>query len=734
MLLKNYQEKAKDELVEKSIDLLSSNYPSKLILKAPTGSGKTIITAEYLRHLAGNNNLEKPISVIWAAPRQLHLQSKDKLKNYFSDNCVLICSDFEDLAENEISENEILFLNWESINKKNNILIRENEKNFYLGKVLDNTKFNSRYLILIIDESHHHATSEISQQLIKDICPDLTLEVSATPVISSPDGFVNIHLNEVKKEGMIKNSIIINEGYENQLSGEFLDTALKEGTNSLVIQCSLEKRENIRKEFMKNNIRVNPLLLVQLPNKQLKNDEDALKQEIINLLKKQNITTDNGKLGICLSNQKVNFQNIQDNNNNVEVLIIKQAIALGWDCPRAQVLALFREWKSVTFSIQTLGRIMRMPEPEFGHYQNYLLDNSFVYTNLEEIELQEDVSYGYLRIKNSIRKEDTNLALTSFYRKRIREKTRLSPQFIRLFLESSKEYQLASKIKTKNQQVNLSILQETSINNLDTTYELKKDQSLLNLENADDLQKAFDTFTKQNLDPFYPEERSIKRLNQAIYKFFELEFNIHYEIDLRSIINIVLSSNNLIHFKNVIYSSKQKYLKIVEKTKDSLIKIEDWNIPYEISYYAQVKEWPVKNSIMQPFFISKLTEIEKKFITFLDKSEKIKWWFRNGDSDATYFAIPYAENDKLRTFYLDFIVCTVDNKLGFFDTKSGITIMDAKEKLSGLREFLASKKIYFGGLVSNTDQKNYLNSWIYFNQCPSELKKDKFENWEFIDF
>ena len=162
MLLKNYQEKAKDELVEKSIDLLSSNYPSKLILKAPTGSGKTIITAEYLRHLAGNNNLEKPISVIWAAPRQLHLQSKDKLKNYFSDNCVLICSDFEDLAENEISENEILFLNWESINKKNNILIRENEKNFYLGKVLDNTKFNSRYLILIIDESHHHATSEIS--------------------------------------------------------------------------------------------------------------------------------------------------------------------------------------------------------------------------------------------------------------------------------------------------------------------------------------------------------------------------------------------------------------------------------------------------------------------------------------------------------------------------------------------------------------------------------------------
>ena len=58
-------------------------------------------------------------------------------------------------------------------------------------------------------------------------------------------------------------------------------------------------------------------------------------------------------------------------------------------------------------------------------------------------------------------------------------------------------------------------------------------------------------------------------------------------------------------------------------------------------------------------------------------------------SDATYFAIPYAENDKL----------------GFFDTKSGITLVDAKEKLSGLREFLASKENYFGGLVSTPIKK-----------------------------
>ena len=45
-------------------------------------------------------------------------------------------------------------------------------------------------------------------------------------------------------------------------------------------------------------------------------------------------------------------------------MIFKQAIALGWDCPRASHHVLFRQWKEETlvFSLQTLGRIMRMPE------------------------------------------------------------------------------------------------------------------------------------------------------------------------------------------------------------------------------------------------------------------------------------------------------------------------------------------------------------------------------------
>ena len=88
-------------------------------------------------------------------------------------------------------------MNWESINKKDkNILLKENERDFYLNKIIENTKNAGRKIIFIIDESHHHATSEISKNLMKDIAPDLTIEVSATPNISDPDKMISVERND----------------------------------------------------------------------------------------------------------------------------------------------------------------------------------------------------------------------------------------------------------------------------------------------------------------------------------------------------------------------------------------------------------------------------------------------------------------------------------------------------------------------------------------------------------
>ena len=305
MLLKNYQNTAVKKLLTKSVELLSENGNKKLVFKSPTGSGKTIMMADFLSKLVNEPKKSKPLSFIWTAPRQLHTQSKLKLEEYFRDSNTLDCVDFEDLIDRKIEENQILFLNWESINKKDkNTIVKENEKEFYLGKIIENTKDDGREIVLIIDESHHHATSDISNDLIGDISPKLTIEVSATPIIQNADEIVRIELDDVKLEGMIKKSILLNPNFKNIMTKDSVNSSLSESTDSIVLEEALRKRSELVEEYKKLNIQINPLLLIQLPDRKT-DQEDLIKDEITKILsEKHNITVHNGKLAIYLSEEK----------------------------------------------------------------------------------------------------------------------------------------------------------------------------------------------------------------------------------------------------------------------------------------------------------------------------------------------------------------------------------------------------------------------------------------------
>src|SRR3989338_2982473 len=154
------------------------------------------------------------------------------------------------------------------------------------------------------------------------------------------------------------------------------------------------------KSFQKEKVNINPLILIQLPDR-IGSLEDRSKERVISILKyKYNISTEKGnnKLAIWLSGEHINKEDVEKQDSEVEVLIFKQAIALGWDCPRAQILVLFRQWHSTVFSIQTIGRIMRVPEPALGYYDNDILNYGYVYTNINDIEIKEDIGRGYVVI------------------------------------------------------------------------------------------------------------------------------------------------------------------------------------------------------------------------------------------------------------------------------------------------------------------------------------------------
>jgi type III restriction enzyme len=250
-----------------------------------------------------------------------------------------------------------------------------------------------------------------------------------------------------------------------------------------------------------------------------------------------------------------------------------------------------------------------------------------------------------------------------------------------------------------------------------------------------DLQRLFDYFVRQNLTPFYPEDRSVGRVKEAIYKFFELEFKMKRGEEEDEAIKITLSDKNIQYFVYVIDKAKEEYQKEIVKREPEIVFVKDWNIPEYIRYNENYNQVEYKKSIMEPFFSDGRWKSEKAFIEFLEKSENVEWWFKNGDRDRIFFAVSY-KNGGEKPFYVDFIIKLKDGKIRLFDTKAGITQKVAGTKIDGLNRYIKAEnqkgKKLFGGIVINT-KKDYQGRWIYFDSTSIDLKDNDFDNWKDLE-
>ena len=83
MQLREYQDTAVKKLKETANELLNLQGNKSIVFDAPTGSGKTVMIAEFLKLLVENRTDGKQFSFLWTAPRKLHTQSKEKLEKYY---------------------------------------------------------------------------------------------------------------------------------------------------------------------------------------------------------------------------------------------------------------------------------------------------------------------------------------------------------------------------------------------------------------------------------------------------------------------------------------------------------------------------------------------------------------------------------------------------------------------------------------------------------------------------
>src|SRR5574344_1512172 len=383
--LKDYQRTAISQLLQFTNIYLQTPKNETIVFQAPTGSGKTITIARYIQDIAEES--EEDLCFLWISigKGDLHRQSQKSVKKEIGE--AIECSLLEDEffgSRDIINRNEVVFVNWEKIRAKDrktsefkNVLMKDSENNNF-PLILENTRNNNRRIILIIDESHSSSTTERALEIRDEIIqPDLTIEMSATPILT---GNMNAKV-EVDPIDVINEEIIKKE--EEEKTSELL-----------VLESAYYKQEELKQRYNKLykngecKTRITPLTLIQLPNSSY---GEQKRESVERFLEAKGITTSNGKLAIWLSDEKVNEEadilNCLD--SKVEYLIFKMAIDTGWDCPRAQVLLKFREVNSIVFEIQTVGRILRMPEAK--HYTDEVLNKAYVYSNIQSITIKKEV-------------------------------------------------------------------------------------------------------------------------------------------------------------------------------------------------------------------------------------------------------------------------------------------------------------------------------------------------------
>lgn len=410
-------------------------------------------------------------------------------------------------------------------------------------------------------------------------------------------------------------------------------------------------------------------------------------------------------------------------------MVFKQAIALGWDCPRAQILVIFRESKSFTFTIQTIGRIMRMPELKY--YAEEDLNKGYVFTNLPNIEITEDYAKDYVTVYEA--KRDSRLykdiSLFSIFLKRQRERTRLSGKFGEIFMKVVEETKLQKKITAQPSRIVSPIIADGRIVNIDQLGEIERKGQIEVQLNLAELQQLFDKFIADNCTPYAPADSS-DRMKTAIYNFFTQKYKLR-KFDPQAQ-RIVLGKENVQAFVDTINIAKERYKKeVVEQLNEKREKkeIPKWEVPVIISYNSRYSKEEQPTSIMKPFYTKKPSEPERKFIELLNKSKKVKWWFKNGETEIKYFAVSYIdENGFERAFYVDFVVQFTDGSIGLFDTKSGMTAKDAGPRAEGLQKYLKKNKNVWGGIAIFVN-----GTWRYNDKEKYEYNPNDLSSWKILE-
>jgi type III restriction enzyme len=410
-----YQSQAVDDVLA-NLKRARANYrdpekreTSSFSLNATTGAGKTVMAAAVIEALFwGNDSFDfEPdpgAVVLWFSDDpNLNEQTRNRLmqasEKFDYTNLVRIEPPF---ARPLLDPGKVYFLNTQKLSSKS-LLVRghvesaaeragqttfttPDEQGWTIWQTLANTiEADELTLYLVLDEAHRgfntKATSNrptIVRRLVNGSGPrppiPVVLGISATiehfelamkeaeatrDRRALPSVFVHPWL--VQESGLVKDALVLDIPDE---AGNFDSVLVRRAARKL--KDSTERWATYAEsEGLLESVQ--PLLVIQTPNTPdpddvgvaidtIFNEYPALKASQVRHVLGDHGTQKFGRWDVAW----IEPQRVQDE-SHVRVLVAKDAISTGWDCPRAEVLVSFRPARDNTHITQLLGRMVRSP-------------------------------------------------------------------------------------------------------------------------------------------------------------------------------------------------------------------------------------------------------------------------------------------------------------------------------------------------------------------------------------
>ena len=375
--LKQFQETVRDGIVARWRNVASqyamagADFPlwrqirlndAAVVLRAPTGSGKTAMAIDALAEFSG----EEPVLWFWFAPfAGLVEQARKAIRSQAPALRVLDLSD--DRKPELTAAGAVFVTTWAAVAARNADARRARttgDDGLAVDALVAAARERGLRIGCVVDEAHHgFQRAAQAKTFFRDVlAPDYALLMTATPRDADIEPFqrdTGYNLGDEADWASVARVDAVHAGLLKQGVRVVRFLARDDDTRQLIDFEQLALREcasvhrRIGQMLDEAGVALTPLMLVQVPDG--KQAQEAARLYLVETLK--------------FAEDAVRIHTADEpdpdlislaNDPTVEVLIFKMAVALGFDAPRAFTLAALRGARDPSFGVQVIGRIVRV--------------------------------------------------------------------------------------------------------------------------------------------------------------------------------------------------------------------------------------------------------------------------------------------------------------------------------------------------------------------------------------